>query len=126
MKLPTIGELNRRVELWGITHSSQGDINVQVNAALIGKVWAKIEPVGGVTYWSSIGVGDEVTHRIYIRRVEGKTTPEALENITEIVGDGVKYRVRRRTDVNGARRFTLLECFFEGVKEALNASSVRI
>ena len=118
MRLPAAGELNRRIELWGLSHTPDGDMSVHVNAHLIAKAWAKIEPIGGVTYWSSVGVGDEVTHRIFIRAIKGKTSPEALANITEIISDGMKYRVRRRTDVNGEKLFTLLECYLEGAKES--------
>lgn len=120
MKLPTIGELNRRIQITRINHEPVQETNVQVNAVPVGKIWAKLEPVGGLTYWSSINVNETTTHRIYVRRVEGKTSPEALANITEITCDGILYGVRRVSDVMGARRFTLIEVQELGVAADVN------
>ena len=110
MILPTPGELNRRIRLLSVRHSPSGDAELASSRDLIAEVWAKCEIVGGVTYFESVNTDEAMTHRFYIRYVPKLTRPQDLGHLTEVECEGVRYRVRRCTDVNGAHRFTLMEC----------------
>lgn len=110
MQLPQIGELNRRIRLLALNHTPSGDSDLVKNSSLIAEVWAKVEIIGGVTYWESVNIDEKVTHRFYVRYVYSQTRPQDLSHLTELECEGVLYRVRRCTDVNGAHRFTMFEC----------------
>lgn len=110
MILPVIGELNRRVLLLAVQHSPAGDARLTKNERKIAEVWGKVEINGGAAYWDSVNIDEAVTHRVYVRYVYGLTRPQDLKHLTELEIEGVTYRVRRCTDVNGAHRFTMLEC----------------
>lgn len=110
MKLPEIGELNRRVKLIAVSHGPSGDSALTENRRLLAEVWAKVEVNGGASYWDSVNVDETVTHRIYVRYVPKRTTPPDLRALTDVECEGIRYRVRRTTDVNGAHRFTMMEC----------------
>lgn len=110
MKLPEIGELNRRVSLFRVNHEPIGDSALKGNREMIAELWAKREVIGGQNYWQSVNLSETVTHRFYVRWISGETRPIDLERITEIECEGIRYRVRRITDVNDAHRFTMLEC----------------
>ena len=110
MRLPEIGELNRRIKLLSVSGVPVGDSDLSTDRTLIQEVWAKVEINGGVAYWESVNTEETVTHRFYVRYVVGYTRPQDLRHITEVDCEGVRYRVRRCTDVNGAHRFTMLEC----------------
>ena len=117
MLLPLIGELNRRVSGYGIEHSGGA-----VSASLTKKgeklfeLWGKIEPVGGVAYYESVNLEQTVTHRVWLRFVPGQSDPVSLAHLTEVEAEGVWYRVKRVTDVNGAHRFMCCECELLGAK----------
>lgn len=103
MRIPSIGELNKRVRLreredWPVDET-------QVEPIFPSKRdrWAKIEPVGASVYANSVQIDRRITHRIFMRYLEGIT------DAFEVVYRGRVYRVRRVGDVNGVGRFTVLE-----------------
>ena len=110
MRLPSVGELNRRVRLVSISHIPTGDAELTETERNVAEVWGKVEINGGSAYWDSVNIDEAVTHRVYVRYVQNLTRPQDLKHLTELEIEGVTYRVRRCTDVNGAHRFTMLEC----------------
>ena len=110
MRLPDIGELNRRVRLISVTHDPTGDAKLVENRQILMETWAKCEIIGGSAYWDSVNVDEARTHRFYVRYVKGRTAPIDLRRLTQLECEGAVYAVRRVTDVNGAHRFTMLEC----------------
>ncbi|WP_241130702.1 head-tail adaptor protein [Achromobacter xylosoxidans] len=66
---------------------------------------AKVEPVGTAVYLSGIQSDDKITHRVFMRAEMGA----GVDNDCEVVHESVVYRVRRRSDVGGARRFCVVE-----------------
>lgn len=106
MSIPRAGELNRRVTLRekkdipdddsGLTTSYTGS-----------PAWAKIEPVGTAVYAAGVQTDNRITHRVTLRYRPGIT--DAWEVVATVAGVEVVYRVRRVTDLNGLRRFTVLE-----------------
>lgn len=118
MRLPEIGELRRRVKLFGVKHSPDDDAGLVTSTELIGEVWAKREIVGGVQYLESMNVEETVTHRFYVRYVPG-LRPQDLGHLSGLECEGVRYVVRRVTDVDDMHRFTMFEA-----EEVTDARSV--
>lgn len=103
LTLPRIGELNRYVTLRRRSDSPVADVDCEPVYDNVQRRWAKIEPVGTAIYSGSVQVGAAITHRIWVRYLDG------LTDAYEVVFRQSEYRVRRVTDANYARRFTLLE-----------------
>ena len=100
---PQIGELNRRVQIRRRTDEPFGDSDVVQTSAQQRPRWAKIEPVGSAVYAGSVQIDRKVTHRIYIRFLDGITDSHEVLYKTQL------FAVRRVSDLNGAHRFTVLE-----------------
>lgn len=103
LTLPRIGELNRRVSLRRRTDVPVDEVDGESLYDGNRDRWAKIEPVGTAVYSGSAQLGEAITHRIWLRHIEGMTDAH------EVVYRKSVYRVRRVTDANDARRFTVLE-----------------
>lgn len=111
MKLPQIGEMRRRVAIYNVAFSSSGASALSEKRVLMLEAWAKHEIVGGQNYWDSVNVEETVTDRFIIRYSKSlQTTPPSLKRMIELDCEGITYRVRRVTDMNGVGRFTALEC----------------
>lgn len=108
MRLPEIGELRRRIKLFGIQHEPDDAAGLVTSTVEIGEVWAKREIVGGVQYLESMNVEETVTHRFYVRYVPG-LRPQDLGHLSGLECEGVRYVVRRVTDVDDMHRFTMFE-----------------
>lgn len=108
MKLPAAGDLNRRVKLrkWQDVANAGFGIDATFDPGVT--VWASVEPVGSAIFWGTQQVENGVTHRITVRRTA------AINEVT-ITGEHVaeyaslRYRVKRVSDLNGERRFVVLE-----------------
>ncbi len=109
MDLPEIGELNRRVKIL-VREAKPNDANGFSQATVEkDEVWGKLSVVGSGMYFGTKQVNSDVTHRVYIRSYEGRTRPQDLYGVTELVIDEVLYRVRRVADAGGERRFTVMD-----------------
>ncbi|WP_252716924.1 head-tail adaptor protein [Herbaspirillum sp. B65] len=97
------GELNRRVQIRHRQDLPLADAELAHEFGAGRHRWAKIEPVGAATYAGSVQIDEKVTHRIFLRRIDGITSDHEIMH-----GDQV-YRVRRSMAMNGAPRFTMLE-----------------
>ena len=124
MILPTIGELNRRAQLYSVSNEPTGKMSLARSRDLIVEVWAKVEVIGGTYYWEMAQIEEKVTHRIWLRYVPRVTRPRDLTHLSEVDCDGARYRVRRITDVNNEHRFVMLEC--EEVSDASAKSSYSV
>lgn len=111
MILPLIGELNRRVTGYSVSHSG-GSLAAALDRSTskLFELWGKVSPVGTVSYYESANIEQAITHRIFLRYVHGVSTPQDLAHLVEVECEGVWYRVRRVSDVNGEHRFTALDC----------------
>lgn len=65
--------------------------------------WAKIRAVGTAVYTESVQTDDKITHRIWVRLLQGVTTSH------EVATGGVIYRIKRSSPWGAGKRFTLLE-----------------
>jgi SPP1 family predicted phage head-tail adaptor len=108
MDLPCACELNRRIKI-----REQADLpamggTVTQNFTDLADVWAKHQPVGNAIYFGTKQVGESVTDRFIIRR--SLTVNERTVTANHVVEyDGQRYRVKRAADINGEKRFVMLE-----------------
>lgn len=105
---PDIGDLNRRVAImrWQDMPAMGGGISR--TDTLLATVWAKVEPVGNAVFFGTKQVGEDITDRIYVRRTSQVTERTITgEHVCEC--EGLRYRVRRASALNGGKTFILLE-----------------
>lgn len=106
------GELKSRATILAWT-SEQDGTTLKETYEPIATVWAKLEPVGSLTYWfgqKQLETG--VTHRITIRRTND-LRPEKLTGRVCVEIDGIRYSILRSSDLEGAKRFTVLDVCLE-------------
>lgn len=104
MKEPGAGELDRRVTVRVRNDQpSEFDAGLTSEFTVVAHRWAKIEPLGTAIYTGAKQTGDDMTHRITFRRIKGLGTQH------EIVCGAQVFRVRRPTDLNGARIFSVVD-----------------
>ena len=103
MREPHAGELDRRVTIRRRVDLPGADMGLDETFPEQLDRWAKIEPVGTAVYAGSVQIDTAVTHRVILRYLPG------LTNAHEVVHGTTVYRVQRITDMNGSRRWTVLE-----------------
>lgn len=113
---PTNGELNRRVAVRRRTDSPAENMGLDSSFSVLTGRWARIEPVGTAVYSGGVQTDSKITHRISLRLLKGITDDHEVVHVRAVSGAGFEvvpdtplYRVRRSTDMNDSRRFTLLE-----------------
>ena len=111
------GELNVRLRFcqW---ESVQNGVKLKEVYTEMFRVWGKIEPVKPLTFWfGQQNLETGVTHRITVRRIPGKTSPEDLTGRIAIHAQGFRYKILHTSDWKGSRRFTLIECAEEEIED---------
>lgn len=109
MMLPLIGELNRRATFTLKKHVPDAKTGFKESEVSTFSVWAKLEVIGASQFWGTTQINKATSHRIWVRRIDGKTRPEDLTRVADVEIDGSKFRIRRVTDSNDDRRFTCIE-----------------
>lgn len=111
------GKLDRRAEILAWTSEQDGS-GLRETYTTIATVWACLELVGALTYWfGKQQLDTSVTHRITIRRTEA-LKPEKLTGRVCVQIDGSRYQILHSSDLEGARRFTVLDvCLEENINE---------
>lgn len=109
---PGAGALNSRVILRRRADLPATDGGLQSQFSDEKWRWARIDPVGTAIYSGSVQVDNKITHRITLRYLG------MLPIDFEVVHNTVVYRVKRAADVNGRRRFTMLEVEELGLLQA--------
>nr|WP_242070536.1 phage head closure protein [Pseudomonas mohnii] len=112
MREPSAGELDRRITLRLRTDIPAPDQGLDSLFTDQKKRWAKIEPVGTAVYANGVQTEVKITHRVTFYYLKGMS-----ESYEVVHGDTI-YRVRRVADMNGNRRFTLLEVEELGPQQA--------
>lgn len=103
MREPSAGELDRKITIRVRTDDPAGDLGLIPVFTETKRRWAKIEPVGTAVYNAGLQLERKVTHRITMYFLPGVSEAhEVLHGLTV-------YRVRRVADMNGSRRYSLLE-----------------
>lgn len=108
MSLPQAGELDRRIII-----KEQSDIPamgaaITQNFTTVATVWAKHQPVGSAIFFGTKQIGEDVTDRFIVRR--NTTINEQTVTANHVIEfSGNRYRVRRASDLEGARQYTMIE-----------------
>lgn len=100
---PSAGELDRRIKLrlrTDVPKPNQGLGSIFTDEK---NRWAKIEPVGTAVYAAGLQTEAKITHRVIFYFLKG------ISDAHEVVHSSIIYRVRRVADMNGTRRYTILE-----------------
>jgi head-tail adaptor len=113
MSPPEIGELDKRVLVRRKQDRPGFDNDVETDLDAGVKAWARIEPTGSALFYGTQQVETTVTHRL--------TTWRTSELNANVIGGnhvvdhaGMRYRVRRVTDINGQRDFVLMDLEQQG------------
>jgi SPP1 family predicted phage head-tail adaptor len=108
---PDTGELVRRVTIrrWTDTANVGYGIDQTFDTGI--SRWAKIEPVLGVAYFAAQQIGEDITHRVWLRFGTG-TKPEDItkQHVIDYPKGARRYRVVRATNTMDAQMFTMVEC----------------
>lgn len=103
------GRLNTRITI-GEWTSEQVGTSLEEVFTPKNTCWACVEPTRPLTFWlGKIQLDTAATHRITVRRMKGLTLPEELTGRTAVEIDGVKFKILRAFDLDGAKRFTVIE-----------------
>lgn len=111
--LPRHGRLDKRITIRRRQDHPAGTWQVQTEHQDPVQRWADLRPVGTQVWQGSVQTGAEVTHRCVIRHLPGLSADH------EVLHHGVVYRVRRVADLQGRRRYTVLELEQLGTEEAI-------
>jgi hypothetical protein len=103
MDFPHIGELRSRVEIRRRVDLPADDMGLGASFPEVVMRWAKVAPVGAAIYAGSVQIDNAITHRVFLRYLDGVT------NAHEVVRGAQVFRVKRVTDLGGVQRFTVLE-----------------
>lgn len=103
MREPSAGELDRRITVRLRSDDPAPDLGLDSVFSDQKKRWAKIEPVGTAVYANGVQTDVKITHRVILYYLKG------MSDAHEVVHGGSIYRVKRVADMNGSRRFTVLE-----------------
>ncbi len=105
MKLPTTEQLNRRVLLRLRTEVPNASFGVDETFDAGRQVWAKVEPVHGLTIRYGMQTGEVPTHLFWIRYTP-TTQPQDITASHVFDWQGRRYRVIDAINVDDRQRFT--------------------
>lgn len=120
MNRPEIGKMNRRIKIFHTMSVPDERLGFSKASVREDVVWGRLEPVGSCIYFGSKQIESGVTHRVIVRSMPGRTGPRDFKGVTELMIEGVIYRLRRVADLGGLDRFTVLD-----VEEKTDACAVR-
>ena len=120
MNRPEIGKMNRRIKIFHTMSVPDERLGFSKASVREDVVWGRLEPVGSCIYFGSKQIESGVTHRVIVRSMPGRTGPRDFTGVTELMIEGVIYRLRRVADLGGLDRFTVLD-----VEEKTDACAVR-
>lgn len=112
--LPDPGELDKRVRLRQRVDTPSADFGVEPEYPVSFPAWAKVVQTSATTYQETAQTDEAVTHYITLRWRSGITSD------FEVVHGEQVFRVKRARDLNGKRRFLLLECTELGAFPAIH------
>ncbi|MEZ2293091.1 hypothetical protein [Variovorax sp. RCC_210] len=108
MKYPDIGELDRlvKIRLWSDSASSGFAIDQQFDPGQ--DAWARIDPAGSALFYGTQQIEPGMTHRLATWR-SSTINALAITGRHVVEHEGIRYRVRRVTDINGRKDFVLMD-----------------
>lgn len=109
---PESGELDRRITIRLREDIPVEDAGLEPAFTQDRHRWAKIRAVGTAVYTDSVQTDEKITHRVWVRLLDGVTTSH------EILAGGSIYRVKRSAPLGNGKRFTLIEVEELGQQQA--------
>jgi hypothetical protein len=108
MNYPDIGELDKRVRVrrWQDEPDDAQGIEQTYDVGV--PAWARIEPTGSALFYGLQQVEPGVTHRLATWRTK-QLNADVVGGGHVVDCRGMRYRVRRATDINGQQDFLLLD-----------------
>ena len=124
-----VSRLRWRVQLGQRVQSPESSGGITEQFQGLREIWADIQPVGAMTFWGAMQIDSPVTHRITMRWISyidntwavlRATQPPSLAESapTDQGYQAPRYevfRVRRVLELDGRKRFTVLDCELERV-----------
>lgn len=109
MNEPSSGDLRARIRIcdWTDEPSVDGDLKEDLQRSV--DAWAKPEVVSAQMWWGTAQTGEAVTHRFWLRCVQGKTDVRSLTGRTKIIYNSATFRIRRVTDFEERHVWTIVE-----------------
>jgi len=108
MKYPDIGELDKLVKIKGWADQANAGMGIDQVFDAGQDIWARIEPAGSALFFGTAQIEPGVKHRLATWRTatinERKVTRDHV-----VEHDGIRYRVRRASDINDRRDFVLID-----------------
>jgi len=104
----TASDLTRKVQIRKQTDVANGSLGIDQTFDTGIPAWAKVQPVSGGMFFGAEQVGQDITHRFWIR-YSLATKPALLDEQHVIDWDGRRYRIRRASDFNDKNRFVMIE-----------------
>lgn len=106
VSIPNAGELKKRAYFYEFSQtpsslSSMDDYENEFNLSFLYSVWCKLEAVGMQLFFESAQTEKSVTHRIWLRKIKGKTDIQTLSaHILRLKVDHSLYKVKRVQELN--------------------------
>lgn len=108
MKNPEIGEFDRLVKIRKWTDAPNAAFAIDQSFDAGEDAWARIEPAGTALFYGTQQIEPGMTHRLATWRTS--TINALLITCAHVVEqEGMRYRVRRVTDLNGRKDFVLMD-----------------
>lgn len=108
MSLPNAGELTRYIVIKSQSDMPTMGAAITQNFTNLATVWAKHQPVGSAIFFGTKQIGEDITDRFIVRRTDIINEQTVTANhVVEV--ENTRYRVRRASDLEGARQFTMIE-----------------
>lgn len=116
-RIPEIGrDLRWRVDVVQRSQTPDGVSGVTETNTVVATVWVGIEAVGAVTFWAGQQVDTPITHRITLRWLDYLDNTHAIVRATTTPDGSTRtevFRVRRVREIEGRKRFALIEAELE-------------
>lgn len=108
MKAPDIGELDRLVKIrkWSDAASAAFAIDQSFDAGE--DAWARIDPAGTALFYGTAQIEPGMTHRLATWRTS-TINARLITRDYVVEHDGLRYRVRRATDLAGRQDWCILD-----------------
>ncbi len=103
MRMPTAGELRDRITIKDWQDAPNATAGIDQGFTNPVDVWAKVEPVGSAIYHGTAQTDNAISHRFYIRFINGITVDKVIEY------EGIRYRIKRMSDLQFRKQFLIIE-----------------
>ena len=111
-----IGSLRWRVAVCSRPQAQSGTTGIAETLVTIATVWADVQPIGALTFWSAQQTDTPVTHRIRMRWLDYLDNTHVITRASTRPDGSTRtevFRVRRIKELGGRKRFVEIEAELE-------------